>query len=71
MAHGLPPGYCSSAGHNGGTRSRRDNVLARYEGNRSCKITSMMARQHVIGPVHDSKPAYRYIPVGDGDGVVC
>ena len=48
-----------------------EDVLAQYDDNRNGGSTCKEARRHGIAPVHRSHPAYRYIPDGDGDGVVC
>ena len=47
------------------------NTLARYDDNRSGRISCKEARRHGIAPVHRSHPAYRHMRDGDGDGVVC
>lgn len=47
------------------------DALRRWDTNGNGRITCRKAREHGIAPVGPEHPAYRFMPDGDGDGVVC
>ena len=47
------------------------DALRLYDDNGNGRITCAEARRHGTAPVPRSRPAYRFMRDGDGDGVVC
>lgn len=60
----------SASGSASGSAADGD-VLARYDDDRNRMIACKTVRRHGIAPVLRSHLAYKLMPYGAGDGVVC